>query len=996
MRPYSLLVFFLAAASIHLRAQDDPRLDPRRPVAKTAALKPAETAAQMQMLPGFRVELIAGEPQLVQPIAYAIDDRGRLWVVENTNYPDCPGKPKDRVLVFEDTRGDGKFDKCTVFWDKATFTSGIAVGFGGVWLGSPPDLLFIPLADGDDPKPAGEPQVVLDGWGNEDTHETLNDFTWGPDGWLYGTQGVFTFSKVGKPGSPDSERVPLNACVWRFHPQKKIFERWCEGASNQWGIDWNDHGEAFFEACVIPHMWHAMEGAHYQRQGGPHDNPYVYDDIKTIAWGRYEKAAYCGAMVYLGGAFPDEWRDCFFFHDIHMNKMRCEKMVRDGSGYRSERKADFLVSPDAWFRGLSPQYGPDGGVFINDWYDRVPCHQQRAFVDRTNGRIYKVVTDAVKPVRVDLAKASDAELVQMQLNANDWYVRHARRLLQERGAKPETTAAIEKILFENTDDTRQLRALWTLHCQHALSDASALRALSAKSEHVRGWAATCACEDGKPSTPIFEKLVELAKNDPSPLVRRRLASAAQRLPTEGGAPATPHLDRWPLIEALALHAEDANDHNLPLMDWYAAEAAIAADPVRGVALLRTAKIPKLHEFIARRVTAVAIDNATGERKARSLGVAGAPPSVDTAMESVARTLANADTTMRGDILRGMLAALKGQKHLAEPRGWDAAYAKLKTDSDTTVRDDALKLALIFGSQAALDELRSVLADSAKPVEARRAALEALANQRDAASLDPLLQLARDASALRAPALRALAVFDDPRIAPQIVEGYASLDANEKHDALNTLVTRPQNTRALLAAIDAGKVPRHDITAPLARVIQGFKDEDFDAWLEKNWGSLKTSSADKQKEIDRYKRLLTTDAILHADLKHGREVFERTCVVCHTLFGRGGKIGPELPGSFTDIDYLLQNIVDPNAIIGKDYQQVFITTKDGELHAGIIGAEDKNSVTLKTLAEPVTIPRTEIKSIEVSPNSMMPEGLLGTMSEKEVRDLFLYLRQPKEP
>ena len=499
MQPLAILLLCVWAQFVMAAS---PLEDPRRPVANTPALTLAETASRLAVPSGFRVEAILGEPDVVQPVAYTIDDRGRLWVVENTNYPVCPGQKKDRILILEDTKGTGRFDKVRVFWDKATFTTGIAVGFGGVWLGSPPDLLFLPMADGEDPKPSGEPQVLLDGWDNKDTHETLNDFTWGPDGWLYGTQGVFNASLVGKPGATERERLFVDAAVWRYHPQKHLFERWCEGASNQWGVDWNDHGEAFFEACVIPHLWHAIQGARYQRQAGKHPDAHTYDDIKTIAWGRYEKAAYCGAMIYLGDAFPQEWRDQFFFHDIHMNKLRCETLIPEGSGFRSERKADFIVSGDPWYRGLSPQYGPDGGVFLNDWYDRVPCHQQAAYTDRRNGRIYKVVTDSVKPVKVDLAQSTDDELVQLQLHRNDWYVRHARRLLQERGAKPETTAALERILLENPDDTRQLRALWVLHSQGALSEASALRCLQAKSDAVRGWVITAVCENGMPSAVL--------------------------------------------------------------------------------------------------------------------------------------------------------------------------------------------------------------------------------------------------------------------------------------------------------------------------------------------------------------------------------------------------------------------------------------------------------------------------------------------------------------
>ncbi len=573
-----------------------PLEDARRPVATTAAQPASEAARKLGLPPGFTAQVVAAEPDVVQPVAFTIDDRGRLWVVENTNYPACPGEPKDKVLVFEDADGDGRAEKRTVFIDHATFTTGIAVGFGGVWLGSPPDLVFIPDRDGD-AKPDGPAEKVLDGWGNEDTHETLNNFIWGPDGWLYGTQGVFTQSKVGRPGAPDSERVRINAGVWRWHPTKKKFELYCEGASNQWGIDWNDRGQAFFAACVIPHMWHAIQGARYKRQAGAHFNPHTYEDIQTIAWGKYEKAAYCGAMVYLGGQWPAEWRDTFFFHDIHMNKLRNEKMVRSGSGYVSQRNVDFIVANDAWYRGVSAQYGPDGSVFISDWYDRVPCHQQRDFTDRTNGRLYKIVHEGVKPAPVDLAKATDAELVEMQLQANDWCVRHARRILQERGPKPEVHAALAKMLTENPDETRQLRALWALHGAGGLTEAIAMDALKRKSEYVRAWTIQLACEDGRPSEALLAEFARLAKGDPSPLVRLYLASAAQRI-------ALPQ--RWPILSALAAHAGDASDPNLPLMLWYAAEPAVAADITRGASLLANCRIPKVQELIARRIAGLAM------------------------------------------------------------------------------------------------------------------------------------------------------------------------------------------------------------------------------------------------------------------------------------------------------------------------------------------------------------------------------------------------------
>lgn len=576
----------------------DPFNDPNRPIAKTASLSPEETAKALQLPPGFSVQVVAGEPDVHQPVAYTIDDRGRLWVVENTNYPVCPGEPRDRILIFEDTDGDGKADKQTVFFDKLTFASGIQVGFGGVWVGAPPNLLFIPDKDGDD-KPDGEPEKVLDGWGWEDTHETLNNFTWGPDGWLYGTQGVFTNANVGKPGAPDSERVPINAGIWRLHPITRKFERYCEGGSNQWGVDWNDHGQAFFAACVIPHIWQAIPGARYHRQAGKHFDPHTYDDIKTIGDFEYEKRAYCGAMVYLGGLFPQEFRDTFFFNDIHMNKMRNERMIRSGSGYKAERNLDFVVSKDPWYRGLSPQYGPDGAVYLSDWYDKVPCHQQKDQTDRTNGRIYKIVYQGLeKAGAIDLQNASNAELVSMQLSKNDWYVRHARRILQERGPNPEVHAALEKIVRENPDDTRQLRALWALHVTKGLTEPLAMELLGNQSEYVRGWTVQLLCENGVPSAAVLSKLAEMARSDASALVRLYVASAAQRIAAS---------ERWPILAGLVVHEEDAADHNIPMMVWYAAEPAVAADPAKAVELLAACKIAKVQEFIARRLASLAVN-----------------------------------------------------------------------------------------------------------------------------------------------------------------------------------------------------------------------------------------------------------------------------------------------------------------------------------------------------------------------------------------------------
>ena len=376
-----------------------------------------------------------------------------------------------------------------------------------------------------------------------------------------------------------------------------------------------------------------------------------------------------------------------------------------------------------------------------------------------------------------------------------------------------------------------------------------------------------------------------------------------------------------------------------------------------------------------------------------IAVAAAQEPAPNPLAVLVKTLAKIENpAVQVNILKGMNASLKGKRGLAAPAGWDELYAKLKTSPNEEVRQQAQSLAATFGGGAALEEMRKTLTDSNAGGEARKAALESLVAAKDAAALPVFMELLKAPGPLRVLAIRALAGFDDPQIAPALLGSYTAFDSAEKRESLNTLLVRPATARALLAAIDAKTVDRAAITAPLARQLQSLKDAEIDAWTTKNWGAVRTSSAEKQAQIAKMKQFLTTDLILKADANRGRALFSQTCGVCHTLFGAGGKIGPELPGSFEDIDYLLQNIVDPNAIIGKDYQQTFAKLKDGQMVSGIVAGDDASTVTLKTLGGELTLQRADIVELKVSEQSMMPEGLITALDEESVRDLFAYLRQ----
>jgi putative membrane-bound dehydrogenase-like protein len=586
-----------------------------------AAVPPDKAPGKMKVPDGFRVTLFAGEPDVVKPIAMTTDDRGRLWVVESHSYPHWiqDGKEgRDRVLVFTDGKGTGHFDSCKVFLDKGTNLSGITVGHGGVWLCSTPNLLFIPVKDGED-KPAGKPVVVLDGWDvKKAQHNVFNNLVWGPDGWLYGCNGIQSNSHVGKPGKPDKERVALNCGVWRYHPTKERFEVVASGTTNPWGIDFDDYGEMFITNCVIKHLFHVVPGAHYQRMYGQDLDANSFGLMEGCAdhihWagGEWQNSrtgaahgdaggghAHVGAMVYLGDNWPDEYRNHIFMCNLHGSRVNQDVLERKGSGYVAHHGKDFLFANDPWFRGIVLLYGPDGGVFLADWNDTGECHNYDKTTE-TNGRIYKVTYGEPAKVTVDLARLSHDELVKLQLHKNDWQVRHARRLLQERAEAGKLGDGVRgrllKLFDEQKDMPKKLRLLWALYAIGGLDEKRLLGLLDGPDDAVRGWAVRLLLEDKAASDAVAAKLTALAKDDKSAAVRLALASALQRLPLK---------QRWPIAEALVTHGEDAEDANLPLMIWYGVEDLVPADPERAAALLARSRIPLVRQYIARRIAASA-------------------------------------------------------------------------------------------------------------------------------------------------------------------------------------------------------------------------------------------------------------------------------------------------------------------------------------------------------------------------------------------------------
>ena len=577
---------------------------------ETGPLPPVEAMKRMTLPEGFQVELLASEPDIRQPIAFAWDERGRLWVAEYLSYPKWKPEGNDRVLVFEDTNSDGKFDSRKVFWDKGNYITGIQVGFGGLWVNSAPSTLFIPDKDGD-AVADGEAQVVLDGWSHKGTHNLFNLMMWGPDGWLYGLCGWSSPSKVGAPGTPEEERTTVPGGVWRYHPVTRKCEVVSTGTCNPWGIDYDDYGQMFMCNTVVEHLWHVIPGSRFKNKN---KTPYTYEFMQQcgdhIHWaggpwsssrgakGDHGAAggghAHAGVMIYLGDTWPEKYRNTIFMHNLHGHRINHDILERKGSGYVGRHGKDFLFGNDQWFWGLGMHLGPDGAMYMTDWSDIGECHGRKPH--RDSGRLYRVTWGRHRPLKADISGFSSDDLVALQLHKNDWFVRHARRLLQERAAAGQDMEGVRRklrFLFESeTSVPRKLRALWAIHVVGGISEIWSRELLKHYSEYIRCWAIQLECEDRRVSAEIHSQLIDMAKKDESQMVRLYLASALHRLPLE---------KKTPIARELIQHKEDESDKNLPLMYWYAVEPIVASSVGTGKELLKLAAIPKLRLLIARRL-----------------------------------------------------------------------------------------------------------------------------------------------------------------------------------------------------------------------------------------------------------------------------------------------------------------------------------------------------------------------------------------------------------
>ncbi len=952
---------------------------------------PAAVAVkQFKMRDGFEIDLIASEPTISQPLFISWDSRGRMWVVQYRQYqfpaglkvvrydqhlravfdkvPEPPphGTPgADKITVFEDTNGDGRYDKHKDVITGLNIASSVQVGHGGIWVLNPPYLLFYPDANADD-VPDGDPEVRLSGFGLQDTHAVANSLLWGPDGWLYGATGSTT---TGTVSSQVTKGVSFHGqCIWRYHPDSKVFEIYAEGGGNTFSLDIDSVGRVFSGTNGSgTRGFYYPQGSYSHKNWGKHGpltNPYAFGYFQHMQSEGDTRRFPQAFVIYEGGLFPRVFDGSIIAPNAMLNLVWHSRRIASGSTYRTKDQPNLAESPDRWFRPVYAGVGPDGGVYIADWYDTRLSHVSP--IDdwhKTSGRIYRIRPTGSKPKYdgSDLHTLASDQLIARFGHPNKWV---RRRALLELGWRGDRT--VVPALVRGVEEGGSLESLWALNMLGELSTDRAVKWLGHADPHIRRTVVRL-LGDRRQGDPA---MATLAAKEPNVQVRSQLASTAKRVDTKYALP---------IIEQLLRHGEDTSDPHMPLMNWWALEAHARdfAAVERLFSQPEIWKLPMVRSAITSRIMQrYAVTETTED------------------LQHCARLIELApDDSSRELLMVGLNKAFQGRQIPPLPKSLDAALRKYQA-----ARGQAgIVLALRQGKTDAVSQAIATLRDRSQDLGLRIELARTFGQVSQPKAVDTLIRLAlaRDTSepALQRVAIRSLALYDDARIPAALVGGLGGAISTEhalRSTACRTLAGRESGAKALLGEINGWRLKKRDIPADVIQQLRTYRKAEIVAAVEQAFGKpLAVSTPAKVAEIRRLTKMLQSG---DGNPTAGRELFTKRCATCHQLFGEGQRIGPPLDAyDRGNLKFWLPAIVVPSLEIREGFQSYLVATTEGRVVTGVITAQDPKTVTLRMAdAQKIVLTREDIDQLRAIKTSLMPEDVLKQLSDDQIKDLFAYL------
>ena len=980
-------------------------------------LRLSANVPSLNVAEGLELDQLLQEPQVANPLYLNFDERGRLWVVQFRQYPwpaglklisrdnvwrnvyqppfapppphneQSPFRGKDSITIHEDTDGDGVFDQHKTFLDGLNLATAALKGRGGVFVMNPPYLLLYADRDDNDVPDSLKPQILLSGFGIEDTHAICNSLRWGPDGWIYGTQGSTVSAAVvrhDKDGQPIADEQPIHSMgqnVWRYHPEQHRYEMFAEGGGNAFGVEFDSAGRVYSgHNGGDTRGFHYVQGGYYSKNFGKHG---LHSNAFTFA--------YYGAMrhhpverfthtfeIYEADALPAQYQGQLISVSPILHYVMVSTIAADGSTRMTKDLGPIVTAganeKDNWFTPVDIQTGPDGALYVADWYSMQSNHY-RNHEGQTNpdlGRVYRLRGESQQVFPIfDLRAVSSRELVEKYLaHPNRWYRETALRLLGDR----RETEVIPLLRRLATDDlnAHAVEALWALNLSGGLDDAMAQQLLGHAQATVRSWTIRLLAERGTFSPALAQRITQWAINEQDVEVRLQIACSARRLPTNLALA---------IFSNLLTHAEDAQDPFIPNTIWWGVESH-ANNHAEILQWLQKSEIWQSPVTTSARLM---------ENLMRRFATLGTRDDLLMCAELLQRS---PDAQLTNRLVDGFTKAFEGRSIPQLPTELVAQLSRVEGRFATL-------LGIRRGDEAATAAAFEKIQDESTPVEDRVQLIRALGEVHAQADVAipiflNLLQLNANEN-LATICLGALQGYDQPKVGLTIVELFPGMPPNVQEKAQSVLASRNVWSQQLLDAIDGGKIPAKLINQDTIARLSWHRDPNLQAVVAKHF----TKAEDDASLLDQRIELVEKIALSgNGNPLEGQKLFHEagTCGKCHQIFGKGGAVGPDLTSyNRSNLRTMLLGTINPNAEIREGFETLTILTEDGQVITGFKIDEDANSLVLRTVdGQSQTINKASIEEQHRNKTSLMPTGLLDGLSDTQLRDLIAFLTSTTPP